>query len=74
MSWCISLAAWSALIILLEIDSIDDNNNDNALLQKWQVNNDGSLLQKWQVDDDKLDNNKDKVYLLLKRWVWWVMC
>ena len=59
---------------LLEIDSANNNNNDNALLQKWQVNKDGGLLQGWQIDDDKSNNNKDKVCLLLKRWVWWVKC
>ena len=30
-----------------KIDSINDNNNNNTLLQKWQVNNDGILLQQW---------------------------
>ena len=29
---------------LFEIDSIDANNNDNILLQEWQVNNDNILL------------------------------
>ena len=47
------MAAWSALITLFEIDSIIDNNNDNALQQEWQVNY------------DKFDKNKDKIYLPL---------
>ena len=34
ISWYVSLAAWSTLIKFLEIDSVNNNNNDNALLQK----------------------------------------
>ena len=67
MSWCASLVAWSILIRLFEIDNTNDNNNNNTLLQEWRVNDDSSLLQEWQVDDDNFDNNKDKVYLLLRR-------
>ena len=37
MSWYASLVAWSVLIRLYKINSIDDNNNNNALLQGWQV-------------------------------------
>ena len=55
MSWYASLAAWSALIRLFEIDYTNNNNNDNPLLLEWWVN------------DNKSDNYKDKVYLLLKR-------
>ena len=47
MSWCASLLGWSALIKLFEIDSVNDNNDDNALLQEWQVNDDSGLLQEW---------------------------
>ena len=32
MSWYASLAAWSILIKLHKIDSVNDDNNDNALL------------------------------------------
>ena len=44
MSSCTSLAALSVLIKLFEIDSVDDNNNVNILLEEWQVNNDIGLL------------------------------
>ena len=75
MSWFANLGAWSVPIKLFEIDSINgNNNNDNALLQKWQGNINNGLLLGWQVDDDKSDNNEDTVFLLLKRWVWWVKC
>ena len=58
---------------LFEIDSINNSNNNNALLQEWQVNDDGGLWQVnndsgfWQVKDDKSNNNENKVYLLLIR-------
>ena len=45
----------------MKIDSINDNNIDNALLQGLRVNDDNSLLQ---VDDNS-DNNKDKFCSLL---------
>ena len=67
MSWYASVTAWSALIKLLEIDNINDNNNNNTFLQEWQVNDVGDLLQGSQIDDDKPDNdNENKVYLLLR--------
>ena len=33
-----------------------------------KFNKDGDLLQGWQFDDNKSDNNKNKIWLLLKRW------
>ena len=45
----------------------DNNNNDNALLENWQVNDDDGLLQGWQVNNDVSDNNEDKVCLFLRR-------
>ena len=48
----------------MKIDNVNNNNNDNAaLLQKWQINDDGGLLQV----DDNFDNNENKIYLLLIR-------
>ena len=41
---------------------VDDNNNDNTLLQEWEVNNKGTLSQ---ANDDKSDNHQANVYLLL---------
>ena len=73
-NWYASLPAWSVLIKLFKIDSINNNNNDNALLEKWRVNNNSDLRQGWQVNDDKFNNNKDKVCLLLRKWGWWVIC
>ena len=37
-----------------------------------QVNDNGVLLEKWQVYNDKCDNNKDKVYMFLKKLSLWV--
>ena len=66
------MQALSTLIKLLEIDSVNDNNTNNVLLQEWQVNNNGDLLQEWLVNDNKFNNNKDKICLLLRRPGWWV--
>ena len=67
MSWYASLAAWSVLIRVFEIDSVDDNNdNDNNSLQKWQVNSVSDLLQLCQVNNNKSDNNEDKICLFLR--------
>ena len=54
---------------------VNNNINDNALLQEWQVNDKGSSVQGWQLDNkfdnnDKFDNNKCKVCLLLRRYGW----
>ena len=59
--------------VFLKVDSIDDNNNDGASLWEWQVNYDDGSLQEWQVDNNESDKNEDKIYLLLRKWVWWII-
>ena len=34
------------------MDSVNDNNNDDVLLQEWQVNNNDGLLLGWYVNDN----------------------
>ena len=47
----------------MKIDSVNNYNNDNALLQEWQVNDDSGLLQV----NGNFDNNKNKSCLLPMR-------
>ena len=62
-----------------KIDNFNNNNNDNVLLQRWQINDDTILLQGWQINDNgvllygwqinnnKFDNNQDKICIFLRK-------